>query len=785
MNTNTEYFTYEAFPRKIEDEAFLLASIKTEMNGLVNIKAEYSFKYLLFRSESGIYLKQYFSSSSEAWVSFLLNFYEKLYAWNIAFRKVNNPVISSKPDHYYSINLKQNSVFQPKKPGEIGLNTFASSAWLIENVLNETSLVLKQGEFVQFEFKIIPSSCDRISKEILYTIKEIWKSEEYKEELRWSFTDKLGFFLFDLRVCHNLKNEKVFWDILYKNIRLYDSNWNYYEYRYSNKKYPKIADRYRKWQIDHFLAHGLISLISENNRYTKKLPSSIIPINPSLSLNNGTWKKKWEYKTFLGKAFRDLRLNNQEYVSAEKHLFKNGHIITIWWTGAWKSFSGSSIMGFDLVKSIINDRINFEKDRSPRSQYIFIDPHYSLAGNIYKILSIFNFDSNYKYYSDFEIIEYQKENNTDDSLNFLSLPLIRTKLTFNPLYSGKLDISNPSKCLKDIDKMTSACLDGIRATHTKTSFWPQNSDILWTVIRLFVIFNTLRNEANKKSDDKADSYVRMLNLGDIHSFLEDMEITKSLPNEFKDDFRDGLNHTEEEIRNTVNKLKKKINYYLEQLNKNAGYLSSSINKVAIYWMNLKETFGSGTFHKNYSLDITDFFIKKDYERTKIHFFNLGDFSIDEKNIIAGFLLSYAYHYGTTRDHTDKKNLVQTSIIIDEASAILNGEYILGIIASSLAEVRKHWFSFHFLFQSIDQQAFSLIYPNIWYMFVFSVDHRQAELILDDLNSGCPWKLIQPNDIINNQRWRFYGFFKFVNGWNSTLLIEGFSMDEAEIKYLIS
>jgi hypothetical protein len=66
MNTDTEHFTYEAFPRRIEDEAFLLASIKTEMNGLVNIKAEYSFKYLLFRNESGIYLKQYFSSSSEA-----------------------------------------------------------------------------------------------------------------------------------------------------------------------------------------------------------------------------------------------------------------------------------------------------------------------------------------------------------------------------------------------------------------------------------------------------------------------------------------------------------------------------------------------------------------------------------------------------------------------------------------------------------------------------------------------------------------------------------------------
>lgn len=61
-----EHFTYEVFPRRIEDETFLLASIKTDMNGLVNIKAEYTFKYLLFRNETGIYLKQYISSNSEA-----------------------------------------------------------------------------------------------------------------------------------------------------------------------------------------------------------------------------------------------------------------------------------------------------------------------------------------------------------------------------------------------------------------------------------------------------------------------------------------------------------------------------------------------------------------------------------------------------------------------------------------------------------------------------------------------------------------------------------------------
>ncbi|EKD66120.1 MAG: hypothetical protein ACD_49C00064G0023 [uncultured bacterium (gcode 4)] len=777
--------TYEVFPRSINDISFILTSIKNELNGLISINCEYSFKFVFFRNKSWIYLKQYISSNSDTWILFLLNFYEKLYSWNIAFKRVKeNLKFSISPKHYYSVWLENNHVFQIKKPGEIGLNTFSSSAWLIENILNESALILNQWEFIQFEFIITPNSYDQFSKAFLYTVKEIWKSEEYKEELRWSFTDKLGFFLFDFNISHNLENEKNFWNILYKNLRLYDSNWNNYNYKYSNKNYPKLAKRYRKWQIDMFLAHGLVSLISENNRYIQKLPSTIIPISPILALNNGTGKNKWEYKTFIWKWFKDLRLNNQEYLSFDKNFAKNNHSIIIWGTWSWKSYTTSQVIGFDIIKSITNDRINFEKFGSPRSQFIFIDPHFSLALNIYKILEIFNKDKNYKYNSEFQVIEYQKEYDDKDIINHY-LPIKKIKLTFNPLFWDNLNISDLSVFLNEINKMTSACLDGIRATHSKASFWPQNSDILSTIIRLFIIFNALRNEANKKSNNKAENYKRILNLGDIHSLLEELEINKSLPDWLREDFKNSINCNIWEIENIVKSLKRKIDYYLEQLKKNTGYLSSSINKVAVYWMELKETFWNWTLHTNYSLNLTDFFIKKDYNKTNIHFFNLWEFSINEKNIVAGFILSYMYHYWTTRNHIDKKDLIQTSIIIDEASAILNGEYILEIIASSLAEIRKYGFSLNFLFQSIDQKAFALIYPNIWYMFVFSVDYRQAEVILDDLNSWCSGKIIQPNDIINNQRWRFYAFFKFVNGWNSTLLIEWFWMNENEIKYLIS
>lgn len=788
MNTDTEHFTYEAFPRRIEDEAFLLASIKTEMNGLVNIKAEYSFKYLLFRNESGIYLKQYFSSSSEAWVSFLLNFYEKLYAWNIAFKRVNNPTISSKPDHYYSIGLNHNHVFQIKKPGEIGLNTFASSTGFIENVLNETALVLKQGEFTQFEFKITPNSYDQFTKAFLYTIKEIWKSDEYKEELKGSFTDKLGFFLFDLRVCHNLKNEQIFWDILHKNLRLYDSNWNYYEYKYSKKKYSKIADRYRKWQMDQFLAHGLISLISENNRYVKKLPSSIIPISPTLALNNGTGKKKWEYKTFLWKGFRDLRLNNQEYVSLDLDELKNQHSIILWGTWAWKSFSTSQIIGFDTIKTIMDDKQKFEDgELFPRSQVIVEDPHGSIAKNFYGMLSIFNQETFLQNKGNFQITEYVKSlNNKTLEENLKDLPFERLKLVFNPLYLKEIKTGNPDEFLRQVNKASESCLDSIKGIYDSSSFWAQNSDILFTVIKLFVIFNGLKIEANEKlNTSKNNEGIRIFTLSDIHKFLKYLEIHKGLPEWLREDFKRWLNSEHCEIALEVAELKENIEYYLTQLQKNSGYLSSSINKVSDFSGGLKETFWGNEKQENYSLFLEELFLKNDYQRTNIHFFDLWDFTQKEKAIVSSFILAYSYHYGTVRDHKNKKNLTKTSIWIDEADVILNWANILSIVASELSQIRKFWFKFSFFYQSVDQEAFKLIYPNTGFMLVFSVDNKQFDLIWPDLNSWCFWKQLEAKDIINNQRWRFYGFFKFVNWGNVTILIEGFSMNIKEIKYLIS
>lgn len=65
-NSAKQKYTCEVFPREIEDKTQLLASIKAELGGLINLKAESGYKYLLFRDATGISLKQYITSDSQA-----------------------------------------------------------------------------------------------------------------------------------------------------------------------------------------------------------------------------------------------------------------------------------------------------------------------------------------------------------------------------------------------------------------------------------------------------------------------------------------------------------------------------------------------------------------------------------------------------------------------------------------------------------------------------------------------------------------------------------------------
>lgn len=188
----------------------------------------------------------------------------------------------------------------------------------------------------------------------------------------------------------------------------------------------------------------------------------------------------------------------------------------------------------------MDDKKKFENgELLPKGQIIVEDPHGSLSKNFYGMLSIFNQETFFQNKGNFKITEYVKNlNNEILEASLKDLPFERLKLVFNPLYLKEVKTSNSDEFLRQVNKASESCLDSIKGIYDSSSFGAQNSDILFTVIKLFVIFNALKIEANEKLDtSKNNEGIRIFTLSDIHKFLKYLEIHKGLPEWLREDFK--------------------------------------------------------------------------------------------------------------------------------------------------------------------------------------------------------------------------------------------------------
>ena len=765
-------FLLEVFPWTIP-EGFILTSIKNELNALSYSHSTYTIHYLLSKEQDIPCIRQYIESSDSIWQSFLVNFYSKLYQQNISFIEKDSIPFPER-DGGYSVGLNSHYVFQIKKPWEIGLNTFSSSSWIIENMMNEFSSLLNSGESIYFNFQFKPTSYSPFVKDILYSWKERNMGEEWKLELQSSFTEKLDFFLFDFHVQNTLGNQEAFQEILAKNLWIYEGKWNRYMYRYNEKYIPTLPERYRKSQVDQFLGHWLITLISSENTAISGNFSKILPIRQNILNNNGVYSGEESIQpAILWKGYIGLIQNQKKYVALDKDKIKNPHSLILWATWSGKSYSTSQFLWFEWVKMIEEDIY-----REVKSTQLTIDPHNSLSRGMYSVLEAFNTEKNFKYQSNFEVKEFSREWISQDPRKY-NIPLQHIELTFNPLDMGITSQRDEKNLIKNIQKTSIACLEGIKWPYDNSSFWPQNEDIIGTGVKLFVLLNYLRRQEEDKEE-----YKGLYTIWDIHDLLIHIEQTGGLRPDIKLGLAKALTHTNPTIQNLTQQLKNKIQYFINQLQGSKNYLSSSINKLSEFAHSLARTFGRWVYYKAYSLNLEDLYLINQ-NTTQILLLNLWDYESTEKNIISSFFLSHSYFIASQKNHLNQAKLSRHSIILDEASSLLNGGNIIQILWKCLAEMRKYGVSYSFMMQSIDQKWFQEIYPNVWFILLFSVDMRQWKMIEQDINSGISGTHITASDVINNKLGSFYAFFKFKEWGNSTILIEGLSMNSEELKNLIS
>lgn len=754
----TKNTVYEVFPWTIQDEWYLMSSIKTEFDGLCKTKASFWLNFKLKNEGWTLRLSQHVRSDSDVGFAFLSGFYTKLYQNDVIFEK--------SPDwkpadlkRKYSVALRHNHCFQIKKPGELWLNTFGSSSWMVENILNESAQFLPVGKSLEIRLQVIPDKLDSITKEFLYAWKCLWKSIEYAESLESSFNERLWFFLFDFGIAHDFDSPDRFDAILDKNLSLRDSDWNSYVWKKSKFGKPKFPNRKKKGQADMFIWQWLVSLIQRKNPIVSSRYPKHVPIPQSQAENwwlghSGKWTEP-----YVGFGFRGWKLDEKEPASIKMENLKNGHGIILWGTWSWKSYTSSLALWCDVLRTSEQDEKNHSKSK-PWSRFIIADPHWSMRDNLKSVVG-----HGIGKKSNISIYEYGHAQDSNC-----------VELSMNPLYVRNL--GSGSGFHSRLNKSVEACLDWIRWIHTFASFWAQNSSILSLVIGTFILFNDERQRQWKAG--AGSPYLKTYTLGDVSEFLKEISMSwGKIGNWALQDIKVCRMSKNQELASAMDRYSTALNRIATLAKGNSASLSSSINKVEIFEKGLSRTFGKGIPAQWNSLDLPDLMSWNKNPQTEVHYFNLGWWTADEKSVISSFILAYSFHYWTWIDHSSENWVPRTSVRVDEAASVLESDYTIELVWNALAQMRKYWYDFKFLMQSVGQKAFATIYPNIWILQVFSVSADQFKIIWPDMNAWTPFGQITESDIVNCSRWWSYCLCKFSNWANSLALIRGFWKNDVQ------
>ncbi|GAB0174582.1 MAG: hypothetical protein HHAS10_04610 [Candidatus Altimarinota bacterium] len=273
------------FPSRIEDDGMLMNSIKSDINSLWIPDLWFGLETYLFKEKGIVKIDQYVTSNNEEGLSYLINFFTKLYNKKCSFSThVNTQLIQGQSYiHCYQTGLSSHGVLQIKKLGALGGDNFSTSSSIIGSTFQELLPFINDRDTVKVSFSFSKGSYSMFYKDYLYSSKSKHMGEEEKESFYKSFTDTQNFF--SLRwswewntAYGNTKN------IIDKNLSLYSSSYNSYFLKEKKKIWDYIPSSHRLLQGEALLSQGLIIPLS--NTFTENQGVPIVSPNVQLYQHN-------------------------------------------------------------------------------------------------------------------------------------------------------------------------------------------------------------------------------------------------------------------------------------------------------------------------------------------------------------------------------------------------------------------------------------------------------------------------------------------------------------------
>lgn len=769
--------TLEIFPWRTLDNN-LNSSINSDLNSILSQQwILYFNNYFLINEDWKKVIRNFLSSNDKNWLIYMKKFYDRLYNWDISYSKnFDNSILNQKLDKTFYFKLDSLFYLQLKKPWISEFDTtwnYNNSSRIFKQIFEESLDLLEDWEVLRIDFEYQKTNYSKLWKNIVFWWKNLFIDNELElEELYSSFSDKLKFVEFYVKISTNSKKYKDIRDIAFKNFWVYENKFNKYKIQNSKWSFLKLKN---KIQIDSLISHSLIIPIHNDISINNK--SKIIPYWIDITNNNFLKNQNKSYEIILWKIFKNNIIENKDFLILNDDKLKNKHLIVIGQSWSWKSYSLSPIIASRVIKSIKE----FDFDKKYWDKIIVIDPHSSFGNNITNIIK--------KYENDNKVNNFKKtiySKSFEDNFWY-------KKLVFNPLFIKDLwnYLDNEEKFIDILNYNSDTILSSIKWFYDENSFWARNQNLLKIFLNFLIILNLLKYEnykkiKNRESLDDIDKDELLNNsmlysIWDIVDILLELLQKQELKNDIFDWLKELLNHKNIILQKLGEEFKKSSDYLIEIIKRDKTFIESTINKLEIFKNSLYKTFGWCSLI-NYTLDLRDLYLSNS---KKIEFinFDLWDFSSKEKSIVSNFLMSYSYYFWVKRDLFDNK-LWEIFIYIDEVNSVLSSQNSIENLKNLFYEIRKYKINLNLFYQNSKQKWFDDLYSNTWYVITFSNSKEEVEYLIWDFNSWSN-QIIETNDIINLNRWSFYILLK-TNNKNITLSCQWLNFNnQDDLKEIIS
>lgn len=253
----------------------LINSIKSDLNAFHIKWIWFWIESYFYKNKSGIKLEQYICSNSLEGLTYIMNFFIKLYAGKVSFSlKIKKGLLTyEKYTQRYKIGLNNHSTLQIKKLWSLGWDTFLTSSSIHWSIFQELSAFLRENEIIKTTFYFTKGEYSSFYKDFIFSQKVKTMNEKEQESFESSFSENQNMFLFRWNITHNLQ----FLDtkgIIQKNLALYNSLYNSYYLKNINDFWNYIWEGKRLLQPEAMLSQGLFVPISNN--FSEQMNSEII-----------------------------------------------------------------------------------------------------------------------------------------------------------------------------------------------------------------------------------------------------------------------------------------------------------------------------------------------------------------------------------------------------------------------------------------------------------------------------------------------------------------------------